>query len=176
LVASIEPKLPVRGTAPLPLRDEGGRTEGGKVQTPSSAETDRLVIQGDRRNGFERMVLAGVLDRSSVLVLEGELSAIMRTPVALILDLRGLRSIDRWGVHALDGATRHADRCGSRLFIVSQGLVLLALQAAGIRNLLSGADMSDLLESDGGAWTPVSLPPLPEQRTGGPLRVTEEAS
>jgi len=99
----------------------------------------------------------------------------MRTPVALILDLRGLRSIDRWGVHALDGATHHADRCGSRLFIVSQGLVLLALQAAGIRHLLSSADMSDLLESDGGAWTPVSLPPLPEQRIGEPLRVSGDA-
>jgi anti-anti-sigma regulatory factor len=122
------------------------------------------------------MVLAGVLDRSSVLELESELSAIMRTPVALILDLRGLRSIDRWGIHALDGATNHADRCGSRLFIVGQGLVLLALQAAGIRRLLSGSDMSDLLESDGGAWTPVSLPPLPEQRIGEPLRVTGEAS
>jgi hypothetical protein len=122
------------------------------------------------------MILAGVLDRSSVLLLEGELSAIMRTPVALILDLRGLRSIDRWGTHALNRATHHADRCGSRLFIVGQGLVLLALQAAGIRHLLSAADMSDLLESDGGAWTSVSLPPLPEQRTGGPLRVSGEAS
>ena len=122
------------------------------------------------------MVLGGVLDRSSVLMLESELSVIMRTPVALILDLRGLRSIDRWGVHALDGATHHADRCGSRLFIVSQGLVLLTLQAAGIRHLLSSADMSDLLESDGGAWTPVSLPPLPEQRTGGQPGVPGDAT
>ncbi|MFZ1220922.1 MAG: hypothetical protein WAO00_16625 [Chthoniobacterales bacterium] len=145
------------------------------MQSPSSAGTDRFVIRGDRRNGFDRMVLAGVLDRSSVLMLESELSVIMRTPVALILDLRGLRSIDRWGVHALDGATHHADRCGSRLFIVSQGLVLLALQAAGIRHLLSSADMSDLLESDGGAWTPVSLPPLPEQRIGEPFRVAGDA-
>jgi ABC-type transporter Mla MlaB component len=122
------------------------------------------------------MVLVGVLDRSNVLVLEGELSAIMRTPVALILDLRGLRSIDEWGVHVLDGATHHADRCGSRLFIVGQGSVLLALRAASIRNLLGSADMSDLLEPDGAAWTPVSLPPLPEQRIGEPLRVTGEAS
>jgi hypothetical protein len=158
------------------MRDEGGRIRGGTVQSPSSVGADRLVFRGERRNGFERMILAGVLDRSSVLLLESELGVLMRTPVALILDLRGLRSIDRWGVHALDQATHRADRCGSRLLIVSQGLVLLALQAAGVGRLLSGADMSDLLGSDGEAWTRVSLPPLPEQRNSGRPRVGGEAS
>jgi anti-anti-sigma regulatory factor len=134
------------------------------------------VFRGDRRNGFDRIAVAGVLDRSSMLLLESELTAIMRTPVALILDLRGLRSIDRWGVHALDRATHRADACGSRLFIVSQGTVLVALEAAGIGHLLSSADVSDLLESDGGAWTPVSLPPLSERRISRRLRVAGEAS
>jgi hypothetical protein len=150
--------------------------QGARVQSPSSAETDRLVFRGERRNGFDRIVAAGVLDRSSMLLLEGELSAIMRTEVALILDLRGLTSIDRWGIHTLDRATQRADACGSRLFIISEGPVLVALEAAGIGNLLSGANLSDLFESDGGAWTPVSLPPLPEQRADGRLRVAGEAS
>jgi anti-anti-sigma regulatory factor len=146
------------------------------VQSPSSAETVGLVLRGDRRNGFDRIAVAGVLDHSSMLLLESELNEIMRTPVALILDLRGLTSIDRWGVHTLDRATQRADACGSRLFIVSQGSVLAALEAAGIGHLLSGEDVSDLLESDGGAWTPVSLPSLPEQRTDRRLRVAGEAS
>jgi ABC-type transporter Mla MlaB component len=146
------------------------------VQSTTGAETDRLVLRGDRRNGFDRMVLAGVLDHSTVLLLEGELIAIMRTPVALILDLRGVRSIDRWGVRALDRAVRRADRCGSRLFIVGQGLVLAALEAAAIGHLLSAKDMSDLLGSGDGTWIPVSLPPLAERRTGGGSRVDGEAS
>jgi anti-anti-sigma regulatory factor len=146
------------------------------VQSPSSADEDRLVFRGGRRNGFDRIAVAGVLDHSSVLLLEGELSGIMRTAVALILDLRELTSIDRWGIHALDLAAQRADRCGSRIFIVSQGSVLAALEAAGTGHLLSEADAFDLFESDDRTWTSVALPPLPEQRAGERPRVAREAS
>ena len=146
------------------------------MQNPTGASTARLTIYADRRNGIDRLTLAGELDSSSVLLLEAELNAVTHPTGALILDLRALRSIDQWGVRAIERAARRADRREFRLFIVGQGAVLDALEASCIRHLLSGVDLSDLLGSGDGMWAPISLPPLPGQRNGRPSRVVGEAS
>jgi anti-anti-sigma factor len=146
------------------------------VQNPSGTSTARLAINADRRDGIDRLTLAGELDSSSVLLLEAELNGVTHPGGAVILDLRALSSIDQWGVRAIERAARRADRREFRLFVVGHGPVLDALQASCIGHLLSGADLSDLLGSGDGMWAPISLPPLPGQRDGRPSRVAGEAS
>lgn len=145
------------------------------AQNPSSAPEGHFDVHGERRNGIDRLFLVGELDHASVLLLEGQLNAIVHAEGALILDLRDLTSIDRWGLHALDRAAKRADQGALRLFIVNgHGSVLDAFEAAGIGHLLNGTDVSDLLDSGDGASSPISPPPLLGQRAGVGLRIAEE--
>ena len=128
-----------------------------------------------RRNGIDRLSLVGALDLSNVLMLEGELTAVAHAGGALVLDLRELTSIDRWGLHTLERVARRSNSGTSRLFIVNaRGPVRDAFEAAGIADLLGGADLSDLLDTGDATWSPISLPPLPGRRAGGHLTAAEE--
>ena len=75
----------------------------------SSAPEVRLAISCYRRNGIDRLFLAGALDQSNVLMLEGELDALAPSEGVLVLDLRELTSIDRWGLHTLERVARRTD-------------------------------------------------------------------
>ena len=142
---------------------------------PSSAPDIRFAVGCSRRNGIVRLSLVGVLDHDSVLTLEGELNAVAHAGGALVLDLRELTSIDRWGLHTLERVARRSDSGASRLHIVNaHGPVLDAFEAAGMGDLLGGADLSDLLDTGDGTWSPISLPPLPGRRAGGHLTAAEE--
>jgi anti-anti-sigma regulatory factor len=135
------------------------------VATPRVAPSEGFSIRGDRRCGIDRLSLVGALDRSSVLVLESELTRFDRAQGALILDLRLLTSIDEWGLRALDRATQRASGDAFRLAIVNgSGPVTDVFEAAGVGHLLSGTDVSDLLESGDAAWSPISLPSFLGQR------------
>jgi anti-anti-sigma regulatory factor len=145
------------------------------VQHPSSAPDVRFVIRSFRRNGIDRLFLIGDLDRDSVLMLEAELNAVRRTGGALILDLAELSSIDRWGLHTLERAARPVGAGARRPSIVNcRGPVLATFEEAGLTSILSDTDLTDLLDVGGGAWSPVSLPPLLGQRGSGRSRMAEE--
>jgi anti-anti-sigma regulatory factor len=144
------------------------------VLNPSSAPDVAFAIRRSRRNGIDRLFLVGALDRSSVLMLEGELDAV-GLEGGLVLDLRELTSIDRWGLHTLERVARRSDPAAPRPNIVNgHGAVLEAFEAAGMGDLLGGTDVSDLLDSGDAERTPISLPPLPGRRVGGRLEVAEE--
>ncbi len=144
------------------------------MQNSSSAPEDRFDVRGERRDGIDRLFLVGELDHSSVLLLEGELNAVVRAEGALILDLRGVTSIDRWGLHALDRVAQRAGQGAFRLsFVNAPGPVLDAFEAAGIGHLLSETDVSDLLGSCDGASSQTLPPSLLGRRAGGRLRVAE---
>jgi anti-anti-sigma regulatory factor len=145
------------------------------VLNPSSAPDVRFTIRRTRRNGIDRLSLVGALDRDSVLVLEGELNAVARAGGALILDLRELTSIDRWGLHTIERVARRLDPCTSRIYIVNgDGPVSEALETAGMGDLLTGSDLSELLDAGDGTWSSTSLPPFPAQRVNTQLQVAEE--
>ena len=123
-------------------------------------------ITYSRRNGIDRLSLVGALDHSNVLMLECELNAVSRDAGALVLDLGALTSIDRWGLHALERVARRSNPGSSKLAIVnSHGSVLDAFETAGMRDLLSGTDVSDLLSEGDGEWSPISPPSSLRQRT-----------
>jgi anti-anti-sigma regulatory factor len=148
---------------------------GEGVQQPSNAPEARFVIRGFRRNGIDRLFLIGDLDRDSVLMLEAELNAVRRTGGALILDLAELSSIDRWGLHTLERAARPVDTGARSPSIVNcHGPVRATFEEAGLTSILSDTDLTDLLEVAGGAWSPVSLPPLLGRRGSGRSRMAEE--
>jgi anti-anti-sigma regulatory factor len=118
------------------------------VLNHSSAPEVRFAISSSRRAGIDRLFLVGDLDRSSVLMLEGELNAVARAGRALILDLRELTSIDRWGLHTLERVARGSGLGPRRLSLVHcHGPVLDAFEAAGLDDLLSGTDRSDPLRA-----------------------------
>jgi anti-anti-sigma regulatory factor len=145
------------------------------VQHPSSAPNARFAIRSSRRNGIDRLFLIGDLDRDSVLMLEAELSAVRRPGGALILDLAKLSSIDRWGLHTLERAARPVGAGSCSPSIVNcRGQVLTAFEEAGLASILSEADLADLLDEGGEAWTPVSLAPLLGQRGRRRVRMVEE--
>jgi anti-anti-sigma factor len=134
------------------------------VLNSGSAPDLGFAITRSRRNGIDRLCLAGALDHSSVLLLEGELNAVNREGGALVLDLGALVSIDRWGLHTLERVARRSDPCASQLFIVNgQGPVLDAFETAGLGDLIRGPDLSELLDAGDGEWSP-SLPPFPGRR------------
>jgi len=136
------------------------------VLNPGSAPDLGFAITRSRRNGIDRLCLAGALDHSSVLLLEGELNAVDREGGALVLDLGALVSIDRWGLHTLERVARRSDPCASQLFIVNgQGPVVDAFETAGMGDLMGGPDLSELLDAGDGEWSP-SLPPLPRAAGG----------
>jgi anti-anti-sigma regulatory factor len=144
------------------------------VQNRSAALTEHLTITWDRRIGIDRLLLVGDLDASSVLLLEAELNTAVRPGGALILDLRGLSSIDRWGVHALERAVQRSDTADTQLFLVSEGSALEGLEVAQIGHHLSGSDLSDLLDAGDGSWAPVSFTFPSAQRGQRQLRAAEE--
>jgi anti-anti-sigma factor len=137
------------------------------LQQAIEAPETRLAVRGGRRNGIDRLFLIGELDRSSVLMLESELVAVARKGGAVVIDLHELTSIDAWGLRALERAARRAGPDSWRLAIVNaRGLVLEAFAEAGVERLVSGVDLSDLLDGGDGRWSPISLPPFPGQRAG----------
>jgi anti-anti-sigma factor len=139
------------------------------VLNPGSAPDDGFAITHSRRNGIDRLHLAGVLDHSSVLLLESELKAVAREGGVLVLDLGALASIDRWGLHTLERVARLSDPCTSQLFIVNgRGPVLDAFETAGMSDLIGGRDVSELLEAGDGGWSQISLPPFPGRRSAPP--------
>lgn len=141
---------------------------------PGSAPDLGFAITRSRRNGIDRLCLAGALDHSSVLLLEGELNAVDREGGALVLDLGALVSIDRWGLHTLERVARRMEPSAARCFLVNGfGAVLDAFEMAGIGDLLNGADVSDLLDWGDGEWSPISLPPLPGRRADRRFEVAD---
>lgn len=138
----------------------------------ASAEDTRFTIRGARRNGIDRLFLIGDLDRSGVLLLESELVGMAYENCALVLDLRDLASIDRWGLRTLERAMQRARRRTWRLSIVNgRGPVRDAFDRAELAHLLSGSTLSDLLDAGDGEWSPVSLPPLLGQRDPDPPQI-----
>jgi anti-anti-sigma factor len=142
------------------------------MQQASADDTTRFTIRGARRNGIDRLFLIGDLDRSGVLVLESELVGVAYENFALVLDLRGLDSIDRWGLRTLERAMERARRRTWRLSIVNgRGPVRDAFDRAGLAHLLSGSTLSDLLDTGDGEWPPVSLPPFLGRRDPDPPQI-----
>jgi anti-anti-sigma regulatory factor len=146
------------------------------VSNHRSATDVRFAVSRSRRNGIDRLSLVGALDRASVLTLEDELNALTGTGGVLVIDLRGLTSIDRWGLHTIERTARRSSGEAPNIHVLldDHGPVFDAFEAAGIGDLLSGADLSDLLETGDGEWSPISLPPLPGRRADRCLRAAEE--
>jgi anti-anti-sigma factor len=142
------------------------------VQQPIETSDIRFAVHGARRNGIDRLFLIGDLDRSSVLILESELVDVAHPGGAIVLDLRDLTSIDTWGLRTLDRAMQRAGGSTGRLSIVNgQDRVIEAFDSAGLGYLLSGTDLSDLLDGGDGEWSPVSLPPFLGRRVHSGPRV-----
>lgn len=145
------------------------------MQNPHSEPETGFFVRGDRRNGIDRLFLIGGLDRSNVPVLDDELDAVAHAGGAIILDLRHLDSVDPFGVRALHEMAQRAARGGWWLFIVNcRDRLRDAFERAGTSSLLSATDVSSVLASGDGKWTPISLPPLPGQRASRPLRLVGE--
>jgi anti-anti-sigma regulatory factor len=146
------------------------------VSNPRSTADVRFAVSRSRRNGIDRLSLVGALDRASVLTLEDELNSLTGTGGALVIDLRDLTSIDRWGLHTIERIARRSNGDDPHVFIVVDvnAPVADAFEAAGIGDLLGGADVSDLLDAGDGEWSPISPPPLPGRRAGRRLHAAEE--
>jgi anti-anti-sigma regulatory factor len=143
----------------------GGPTERMTVQQPIDPQDTYFAVRGGRRNGIDRLFLIGDLDRSSVLLFESELIAVAHEGGAVVLDLRDLISVDAWGLHALQRAAHRAGPDSWRFAIVNaRDLVLEAFEGAGIEHLLSGIDLSELLDAGDGRWSEISLPAFLGQR------------
>lgn len=145
------------------------------MQRAIDAPHVHFAVLGDRRNGVERLSLIGTLDRSTVPLLESEVDGLSRAGGAVVLDLHNLDEVDIDAVCALGGMARRAVDEGWFLFIVhSRDLVRAALERDGAGGLLS-ADVSEVLSSGDGDWTPIPLPPLPGQRVNTTrLRIVEK--
>ena len=134
-----------------------------------------FAVRGDRRNGIDRLSLLGELTRATVPLLTHELDGIAHAGGAVILDLRALESVDASGVRAIEGMSRHADRGGWWLFIVNCGArVREAFERAGTGALLTVTDVSDVLASGDGGWSPISLPPRPGHLASRPPQLAED--
>jgi anti-anti-sigma regulatory factor len=128
-------------------------------------------VRGGRRNGIDRLFLIGDLGRSGVLLFESELVAVAHEGGAVVIDLRDLTSVDTWGLRALERAAHRAGPDSWRLAIVNaRDLVIEAFEDAGIEHLLSGIDLSYLLDAGDGRWSEISLPAFLGQRAGAPDR------
>jgi anti-anti-sigma factor len=121
------------------------------VQQPIDQHETHFAVRGGRRNGIDRLFLIGDLDRFNVLLLESELVAVAHEGGAIVIDLRDLTSVDARGLRALERAADRAGRDSWRLAIVNaRDPVLEAFEAAGIERLLSGIDLSELLDARDG--------------------------
>jgi len=107
--------------------------------------------------------LVGALDLPSVLILECELNAVAHAGEALVLDLRELTSIDRWGLHTLERVARCWDPPVS--IVNGRGLVLDAIEAAGISDLLGESESN--LPDAGNFETVFDLAASPPRAAGG---------
>lgn len=144
------------------------------MQEPGEASDIRFTVHGTRRNGIDRLFLIGDLDRSSVLILESELVDVAHPGGAIVLDLRDLTSIDTWGLRILERAMQRVGGSTGRLSIVNgHGPVIEAFDSAGLGYLVSGTDLSDLLDGGDGEWSPVSLPPFLGRRVNSGLRAAQ---
>ena len=144
----------------------------GVLQHPNRKRRAGLSVLASRRNGIDRLMLLGGLDRSNVRRLERELRGVVHPDGAIVLDLRGLASIDPWGLSLMERAARHARSGAWQLSITAgDGAVRDAFERAGMAHLLSGPHLSDLLDSGDGEWSPVALSPFLRQRAGQPLAV-----
>jgi len=139
------------------------------VQESTAVDETRFAVRASRRNGIDRIVLIGELDRTSVLVLERELLGIAHAGWAVILDLRDLTSIDRWGLRTLERAAQRAVPSSWRLSIINgRGPVLDAFEEAGIDHLLSGPNLPELLDGGDGEWSAISPQLLAERASSRP--------
>jgi anti-anti-sigma regulatory factor len=139
------------------------------LQQSTAVDETRFAVRASRRNGIDRLFLIGELDRTSVLVLERELLGVAHAGGAVILDLRDLTTIDRWGLRTLERAAQRAGPSAWRLSIINgRGLVLDAFEKAGIDHLLSGPSLPDLLDGGDGEWTAISPHLLAERATSPP--------
>lgn len=136
-----------------------------------------FAVLGDRRNGVERLSLIGTLDRSTVGLLEDEVDGLSHPDGALVLDFHNLDAVDTDAVRALEAMAVRAADAGRFLFLVHcREPVREALERDGAGGLLSD-DVSEVLSSGDGDWTPISLPPLPGQRVNMTrLRIVETRS
>jgi anti-anti-sigma factor len=145
----------------------GGPTERITVQQSIDPHETYFAVRGGRRNGIDRLFLIGDLDRSSVLLFESELIPVAHDGGAVVLDLRDLTSVDAWGLRALQRAADRAGRDSWQFAIVNaRDLVLEAFERAGIEHLLSGIDLSELLDAGDGRWSEISLLTFLGQRAG----------
>jgi anti-anti-sigma regulatory factor len=145
------------------------------VQTTIDAPHVRFAVLGDRRNGVERLSLIGTLDRSTLPVLERDVEDVSHADGAVVLDLHNLDAVDLDAVRALQEIARRAADEGWLLFIVhGREPVREAFERDGAGDLLS-ADVSELLSSGDGDWSPISLPLAPGQFSSTTrLRLVEE--
>lgn len=134
------------------------------MQNAIDAPEVHFAVLGDRRNGVERLSLIGTLDRSTVPLLEQEVDDVSHADGAVVLDLHNLDAVDADAVRALEAMVRRAADGDCLLFIVhGREPVREAFEREGAGGLPS-ADVSEVLSSGDGDWTPISLPPLPDQR------------
>jgi anti-anti-sigma factor len=133
------------------------------VQQPNIAPEATLDVRGERRNGADRLFLAGELDVFTAPILQRELDDVVHPGGQLILDLRDLTFMDRLGLRSIERAAEYAGREGWNLSIVNcHGAVRQVFEAAGTDHLLSETDMSDRPDTGNGELTP--LPSLLRQR------------
>jgi anti-anti-sigma regulatory factor len=134
------------------------------VQNAIDAPHVHFAVLGDRRNGVERLSLIGTLDRSTVALLQREVDDLSHTDGAIVLDLANLDAVDVDALGALKAMARGAADAGWMLFIVhGRDPVRMAFEREGAGGLLS-VDVSEVLSSGDGDWSPIPLPPLPGQR------------
>jgi anti-anti-sigma regulatory factor len=135
------------------------------VQHPIDVAEVPFAVVGHRRNGVDRLSLLGALNDRTVSLLESVLDEIAHPGGATVLDLHHLDSVDMDAVHVLEEIGRRAGDDGRLFFIVNvRDPVREAFERDGADDLLS-VDLIDLLSSGEGDWEPISLPPLPGERT-----------
>ena len=135
------------------------------MQHPIEALDVPFAVHGHRRNGVDRLSVVGPLDARTVSKLESALDEIAHAWGALLIDLRNLHSVDIEAVRALEEIGRCAAEGGWLMFIVNvRPSVRDAFEREGAGDLLC-EDVLDLLASGEGDWAPISLPPLPGERT-----------
>lgn len=129
-----------------------------------------LAVRGVRRNGIDRLFVSGELDIFTAPILQREIDDVAHAGGALILDLRDLTFIDRFGVRVLERAAEHAGREVWKLCIVNgQADVRHVIETARADHLLSANDVSEFVDEGDEDWSPISLPTLLGQSDGGPL-------
>jgi anti-anti-sigma regulatory factor len=147
------------------------------MQDPSDMPHVRFAVVGDRRNGIDRLSLFGTLDEGTIPLLETEVDDVAHAGGAIVLDLHHLEAVDATAVSTLEDLGYRSDDADRLLFLVNvPEPVRDRFERDGAGNLL-GADVSEVLSFGDGDWEPISLPPLPGERTSViTLRIVEEAS